>query len=121
MCGVSEGRRDSVCVIEREGKKRLTFCLFVTSFEGKIEYYRIQQNDYDWVSVDGEEHFENLVELVEVEREREREREREFCLPPPSIIKRMLMVFVASSDTAWTRLALTTLVLTSKSSKEVSL
>ena len=42
-------------------------CVFVCfSYQSKVEHYQIQRDKRDWVSVDGEEYFENLVKLVEV-------------------------------------------------------
>ena len=41
-------------------------CFLCGSFEHKVEHYQIQRDSRDWVSVDGEEYFENLVKLVEV-------------------------------------------------------
>lgn len=41
-------------------------CFLLSSFDNKVEHYQIQRDSRDWVSVDGEEYFENLVKLVEV-------------------------------------------------------
>jgi c-src tyrosine kinase len=37
-------------------------------YDGKIEHYRVRRDDRNWVTVDDEEYFENLVALVEVSR-----------------------------------------------------
>ena len=36
------------------------------SYGDKVEHYRILRNNNSWVTVDEEEWFENLVELVKV-------------------------------------------------------
>ena len=36
------------------------------SYETRLQHYRVQRNENSWVTVDGEEYFENLVKLVEV-------------------------------------------------------
>ena len=40
--------------------------VYMCSCDHKVEHYQIQRNHKDWVSVDGDEYFENLVKLVEV-------------------------------------------------------
>ena len=37
-----------------------------SSYDCKIEHYRVRKDDRGWVTVDDEEYFENLVKLVEV-------------------------------------------------------
>ena len=38
-----------------------------SSYGTKVEHYRVRRNDSNWVTVDDEEYFENLVKLVEVQ------------------------------------------------------
>lgn len=45
----------------------MTFCsIFFFSYDGKVEHYRVRRDGRNWVTVDDEEYFENLVKLVEV-------------------------------------------------------
>ena len=39
---------------------------FSTSYENKVEHYRVRKNDKGRVTVDDEEYFDNLFKLVEV-------------------------------------------------------
>ena len=47
-------------------RKTLSLSLSPSSYNGKVEHYRVQRNEKNWVTVDDEEFFENLVKLVEV-------------------------------------------------------
>ena len=38
----------------------------IFSYFGKVEYYRIARDNRNYVTVDEEEYFENLVKLIEV-------------------------------------------------------
>ena len=38
------------------------------SYNGKVENYRVQRNEKDMVTVDGDDYFDDLIELVEVRR-----------------------------------------------------
>ena len=49
--------------------KHLCACIrfhSLSRYLGKVEHYRIIRDDKDYVSADGEEFFENLIQLVEV-------------------------------------------------------
>ncbi|XP_003386644.1 PREDICTED: tyrosine-protein kinase CSK-like [Amphimedon queenslandica] len=49
--------RESVAYV---GDYTLSVC-----YDGKVEHYRVRRNEKNWVTVDDEEYFENLVSLVE--------------------------------------------------------